>query len=376
MRLLPRGGVLVLPLAVLVGCSKPPAARPESPPAPVMVAAAVKKTVPVQVRSIGSVKVLATVSVRPRVGGELTEVHFREGEYVKKGQKLFTIDPRPYETALKQAEANMARDKAVLAGAELELKRIERGSAGGVISFAELDAARTTFASAEATVAADAAAVNSAKLQLGFTTITSPIDGRTGNLLVTPGNLVSATEITPLVVLNQISPISVAFTLSEQRLPEVLAAREKGPLPVEADLRGGGPLATGTLAFIDNAVDPATGTVQLKAEFPNADRRLWPGQFVDVVLRLGERPDSVTVPAAAVQAGQQGGYVFVVSAENKAEVRPVAVAFEVGGDAVIASGLSGGETVVTEGQLRLAPGTRVQVKPAKGEATAAAGGGK
>jgi multidrug efflux system membrane fusion protein len=376
MQSLPRGGAVLVPFALLLGCAKPPAARPESPPAPVTVATVVKKTVPVRLRSIGTVKVLATVSVRPRVGGELTAVHFREGEYVTKGQKLFTIDPRPYETALKQAEANMARNKAVLAGAELDLKRIERGSAGGVASSADLDAARTTVASAEATVAADLAAVNSAKLQHGFTTITSPIDGRTGNLLVTPGNLVSTTEIAPLVVINQITPIAVAFTIPEARLPEVLAAREKNPLPVEADLRGGGPLATGTLAFIDNAVDPGTGTVQLKAESPNADRRLWPGQFVDVVLRLGERPDSVTVPAVAVQSGQQGQYVYVVTAEKVAEVRPVTVAFEVDNEAVIARGLSGGETVVTDGQLRLAPGARVEVKPARSEARASAGAAK
>lgn len=372
MRFLPRGGAVLLPFAVVLGCAKPPAARPESPPAPVTVATAAKKTVPVQLRSIGSVKALATVSVRPRVGGELTEAHFHEGEYVRKGQKLFTIDPRPYEAAVKQAEANMARGKAVLAGAELELRRVERGNTGGVISAADFDAARTAVASAEATVAADTAAVNSARLQLGFTTITSPIDGRTGGLLVTPGNLVSATELTPLVVVNQISPISVAFTLSEQRLAEVLAAREKNPLSVEADLRGGGALATGTLAFVDNAVDPGTGTVQLKAEFPNKDRRLWPGQFVDVVLRLGDRPDSVTVPAVALQSGQQGQYVYLVTAGKTAEVRPVTVALEVEGEAVIARGLSGGETVVTEGQLRLAPGTRVVVKPAKGETAAGA----
>jgi multidrug efflux system membrane fusion protein len=178
------------------------------------------------------------------------------------------------------------------------------------------------------------------------------------------------------VVINQITPIAVTFTVPEARLPEVLAAREKRPLPVEADLRGGGPLATGTLAFIDNAVDPGTGTVQLKAEFPNADRRLWPGQFVDVVMRLGERPDSVTVPAVAVQSGQQGQYVYAVTAEKKAEARPVTVAFEVDGEAVITKGLSAGETVVTDGQLRLAPGTRVVVKPARVELAAAAGAEK
>jgi multidrug efflux system membrane fusion protein len=351
---------------VTLGCARPPAARPEPPPAPVVVAAAVTKTVPVQLRAIGSVKAIATVSVRPRVSGELTEVHFKEGDDVAREAELFTIDPRPYEAAVKQAEANLAKDAAVLAGAELELRRIERGTTGGVLSAAELDTARTAVATARATQAADEAALNSAKLQAGFTRIRAPIAGRTGGLLVTPGNLVGPTDANPLVVINQISPIHVAFSLPEQQLSVVVAAARAGPLAVEADPRGGGPPAAGVLAFIDNAVDPATGMVQLKAEFKNADRRLWPGQFVDVVLTLGERTGSVVVPAAAVQTGQQGQYVFVVTPDKKAELRPVTVAFEQSGEAVLASGLAGGETVVVEGQLRLAPGVRVEVKGSPG----------
>lgn len=355
---------------LLAGCTKPPPPRPEPPPAPVAVAVATKKTVPVRVRTIGSVKALATVAVRPRVGGELTGVFFKEGDVVKKDQKLFTIDPRPYEAAIKQAEANRAKNAAVLAGAELDLKRAAQAKSTGAGSPTEYDAAFTAVASAKAAIEADTAAINTAKVQLSYTTITSPLDGRVGELLVTQGNLVDANGVNPLVVINQVHPISVAFTLPEQQLPAVAAASAKGPLKVEADVRGGGPRAVGKLAFIDNAADPLTGTVQFKATFDNAAEKLVPGLFVEVTLTLGDRPDSVVVPAAAVQSGQKGQYVYLV-AGGKAEVRPVTVLFDAGGEAVISAGLSGGETVVTEGQLRLAPGVRVTTKGGAGPGAAA-----
>ena len=347
--------------ALALGCAKPPVPKAEQPPPPVSVAVARTKTVPVTIRAIGSVKVISTVSVRPQVGGEITAVHFAEGTDVKKGQKLFTIDPRTYEAAVKLAEANMAKNEAVKKGAELDLRRITR-TGMTAISPAELDAAKTAVETAKATVAADEAALSSARLQASYTTIYSPIDGRAGAVLVTPGNLVTAAEINPLVVINQLSPITVAFAVPEQHLPALAAARATGPLKVEADLRGGGPLASGTLEFIDNTVDPATGTLQCKAFFANDDRKLWPGLFVDVTLTLGERPDSVVVPASAVQAGQQGSYVYVVGPDGKAEARTVTVAFEAGADTVIATGLKGGETVITDGQLRVAPGVKVDVK--------------
>ncbi len=349
-------------LLPLTGCTRPPPARPEPPPAPVTVVAAVKKTVPVRVHAIGSVRAAATVSVRPRVGGELTGVFFQEGDFVKLGQKLFTIDPRPYEAAVKQAEANRAKNVAVLAGAELDLKRAEQAKQTGAGSPTEYDAAFTAVASAKAAIEADQAAINTAKLQAAFTTITSPIDGRVGELLVTRGNLVEANGLTPLVVINQVRPIAVAFTLPEQQLPAVVAAQKKAPLKVEAGLRGGEPATAGELAFIDNAADPLTGTVQFKANFANEDDRLRPGLFVEVVLTLGDRPNSVVVPTAAVQSGQQGQYVYLVTADKKAEMRPVTVAFDAEGETVIAAGLAGGEVVVVEGQLRLAPGARVAPK--------------
>jgi multidrug efflux system membrane fusion protein len=352
-----------LSLAVFLGCTKPQTSRGDPPPAPVMVATAGKKTVPIRVRTIGSVKTLATVAIRPRVGGQLTEVFFKEGDYVTVNQKLFTIDPRPYDAAVKQLEANVSKSTALLKGAELNLKRAEKAKSSGVGAATEYDAALTTVASAEAAVEAEQAALNSAILQASFTTITSPLDGRVGELLVNVGNLVEANGTSPLVVINQISPITVTFSLPEQQLPVVIAAHKRGPLKVEVDLRGGGPLATGELAFIDNTADPQTGTVQFKAKFDNEDQKLWPGLFVDVVLTLGNRPDSVVIPSAALQWGQKGQYVYIVTPDKKAELKPVTVAFEADGEAVIASGLTGGESVVVEGQLRLAPGVTVDPKP-------------
>jgi multidrug efflux system membrane fusion protein len=363
-------GVVAVSLIILVGCAKPPAPAREAAPTPVSVATATTKTVPVQIRTIGSVKPLATVSIRPQVGGQLTGVHFKEGESVTKGQKLFTIDPRPYEAAVRLAEATQSKSETALKGAQRTFDRLQtaRGGAAGV----ELDAARTAVEGAQATVEVDKSAVDTAKLQLGYTTISSPLDGRVGELLVNQGNQVDANAVTPLAVINQVSPIAVTFSLPEPQLPAVAAARRQGPVKVEAYLRDGQPAIPGVLAFIDNAVNTTSGTVLLKGEFPNTDRKLWPGQFVDVVLTVRERPDSVVVPVVAVQTGQSGPFVFVVTADNKAEQRPVTVEFEAGNEAVIAKGLAGGERVVTAGQLRLVPGAAVSIK--KDEPSAPAGG--
>lgn len=348
-------------MASLFGCGKPkpPAASPGS--VPVMVAAASTKTVPVQFRGIGNVKVISTVAVRAQFGGQLTEVHFKEGDYVKKGQKLFTIDPRMYKAAVKLATANLAKSKALLKGAERILERVERLS-GGAVSAEEIDVARTAVDSARAVVAADEAALNTAQVQETYTVINSPLDGRTGSLNVTAGNLVAANDATPLVVVNQVSPIYVAFSIPEQQLLAVTVAHREKPLKVLANLRNGEPPIEGVLAFIDNAVDSGTGTVHLKAEFKNEDQKLWPGQFIDVVMTIRDRPGSIVIPAAAVQSGQQGEYVYVVSSGKKVQMRPVVVAFEADGEAIIASGLTAGESVVIEGQLRLAPEASVEVK--------------
>lgn len=354
-----------------VGCVKPPVNRAEIPSVPVTVAPAKKQTVPIQVRTIGTVKAVATVAVRPRVGGQLIEVFFKEGDTVKKDQKLMRIDPRPYQAAVTQAEATVSRSQAILKGKELDLKRIsEAGSS--VVSVFELDTARTAVASALAAVNVDQAALDSAKLQLSFTTIVAPLDGRVGELLVNEGNLVEPSNLLPLVVINQVSPIFVTFALPESQLPAVTAARRQGPLKVEVNLRDGEPPIAGVLSFIDNAVNTGSGTVQLKGEFPNVDQKLLPGQFVDTLLTIRDQPDCVVVPTSAVQSGQKGSYVFVLAGNGTVRFQPVTVGFETGPIAVIASGLKGDETVVTDGQLRLVDGTKVDVKsPTKAPSEAA-----
>ncbi|MCE9531808.1 MAG: efflux RND transporter periplasmic adaptor subunit [Planctomycetes bacterium] len=358
------GLIFGLAIPLMAGCAKNVPASSTPPPAPVTVAVAQVKSVPVQLKAIGTVRVFATVAVRPRVSGELTEVHFVEGEYVTKGEKLFTVDPRPYKTAFDQAKAIVERDQAVLNGAELALKRSESISRPTALAAEELDRLRAEAASARATVAADRAALRTAELQLQFTVINSPIDGRTGSLLVTPGNLVIANDMTPLVVINQITPISVSFAVPEQHLALIEASllKHDGTLPVKALLKDGTPALDGELKFINNIVDTTTGTVQLKATFLNLDRRLWPGQFVDVILTLTDRPKSVTIPSAAVQDGQKGQYVFVVREDTTAEMRSIEVAFISGGEAVVSKGLVGGETVITDGHLRVTPDSKVSVK--------------
>jgi len=316
---------------------------------------------PVEVRALGTVKALATVAVRARVTGELTGVHFKEGDFVSKGQKLFTIDPSQSAAAVKVAEAELARSRATLKGAESSLK-LKVGAGSGGVSAAELELARTAVATARAAVAAGVEAVATAQLQIGYATISSPLEGRTGELLVNRGNLVDAGGATPLVVVNQISPIAVSFPLPESQLPAVVAALRRGPVTVTAQLRDSPSSVPGALAFIDNSVNTSSGTVLLKAEYPNADRTLWPGEFVEVVVTVREQPDSVVVPATAVQVGQRGSYVYIVATGAVAELRPVTVAFEVGDEAVVSSGLRGGETVVTDGHLRLVSGAKVAVK--------------
>ena len=359
---------LLFTIAVLLlsGCVRPTVSPSEPPPAPVTVARAQVKTVPVQLRAIGNVRVYATVSVRPRVSGEITEKHFNEGDFVNKGDKLFTIDPLPYKTALDQARAFEQRDRALLKGAEAALKRGVELSRPIALAAEELERLRTEVASARATLTASEAAVKTAELQYGFTTIFSPINGLTGKLLLTPGNIVTANEATPLVVINQIWPIAVSFAVPEHFLGDIKRERQRqgGTLPVEAHIRGDTDAPRGELTFIDNAVDQLTGTVQLMANFKNEDQRLWPGEFVDVVMTLSERQNSLTIPTSAVQEGQMGSYVFVVKPDSTAEARPVQIAFTHQGESVIARGLAVGETVVTDGHLRVAPGGKVSVRGA------------
>jgi multidrug efflux system membrane fusion protein len=325
---------------------------------------AVRRTVPLELRTIGNVQTIDTVSVRPLVGGELVEVRFREGTDVKAGEVLFVIDPRPYEAALHQAEATLARDEANAHNARLEAERGDSLLEQGVLSREQHDALSDTAHALDASVRADRAALEAARLNLDYCTLRSPIDGRAGSLLVQRGNIVKAIDGGPLVVINRIDPIFVSFSVPEGRLAEVKAARAAGRLSVAALVSGdeGRPL-DGQLTFLDNAVDQTTGTIRLKGTFPNKERRLWPGQFVDVRLSTGTRPDVVVIPTPAIQTGQSGTFVFVVGTDLTVEARPVVTGPEVNGSVIVEKGVEAGERVVTDGQIRLVPGAKVELKP-------------
>jgi multidrug efflux system membrane fusion protein len=419
------GAILLAAALGTAGCSESPAggaqAKPAPPPAvPVGVATAEQRVVPVQVSTVGTVQAFTTVGVKSQVAGQIQQVHFKEGQDVKQGDLLFTIDPRPLEAALRQSEANLAKDRAQLRQAEAALLQrqaevtqalanLERDMAQlenartqekryaslvkeELVAREQYDQVRTQFAALQATVNADRAAVENARasaraaeamvdnaraaiqaneatletarLQLAYTTIRAPMDGRTGNLLVQGGNVVKATEDNPLVVIAQVRPIYVSFAVPQQHLTAITKYRREGTLKVESVLDGGQRVVEGAVTFMNNTVDPTTGTIQLKATFPNADNALWPGQFVDVALTLTTER-AVLVPTQAVQAGQQGPFVFVVKPDSTVESRPVKVGRRLARELVIEQGVSADERVVTDGQLRLVPGARVEVRPSK-----------
>lgn len=334
-----------------------------APAVPVVIAVVAQKDVPVQVLAIGTVEPYSTVTVRAQVGGVIDAVHFSEGADVRAGDLLFTIDRRPYEAALRQAESTRARDAAQLQNAQAEARRADALSDQGILSREQHDQARTASEALAATVRADEAAVENARLQLDYCAIRSPIDGRTGSLLVHQGNLVKAVDGGPLVVVNRVEPAFVTFAVPEQRLAEIERAMAAGRLVVDAVLPGADAAPErGRLTFLDNAVDRATGTIKLKGTFPNPGRRLWPGQFVNARLTLGVRSGAVVVPTQALQSGQRGTFVFVVKPDLTAEPRSVVVAQEADGEAVVEQGLAPGERVVTDGQLRLVPGSKVDPK--------------
>ncbi len=332
---------------------------------PVIVATVIQKTVPVELRTIGTVEAYSTVSVKAQVSGELTGVHFREGQDVKKGDLLFTIDPRSYDADLKQAEANLARDMAQAEDAELQARRGEKLMQDGIIAKEQYDRVRANADALQAAVRADKAAVENARLRLSYCSIDSPLDGRTGSLVVHQGNLVKANEAPALVVINQIQPVYVNFSPPEQYLSEIKKYMAAGKLKVEAIVSENEQHPEqGIVTFMDNAVDRGTGTIRLKGTFANRGKRLWPGQFVNVVLTLATQPHAIVIPSQAIQTGQSGQYVFVVKTDLTAEPRPVTVGRTVGSETVIEKGLQAGEKVVTDGQLRLVPGAKVEVKSA------------
>jgi membrane fusion protein, multidrug efflux system len=330
---------------------------------PVVITKVVEKPMPLEIGVIGSVEAYSTVAVRSQITGLLTAVNFKEGEDVSKGQVLFVLDRRPLEGTLAQAEANLTKDLAQAANAKQQLQRSEDLAKSGLTTRDQLETAVSTAASLDAVVGSDRAAVENAKVQLDYATIAAPISGRTGSLIVHVGNLVRATDVTPLVNINQVAPIYVSFGVPEARLPELKKHMAQGPIrvgaraPTDTD-----PPASGTIDFVDNAVDQTTGTIKVKAAFPNADRRLWPGQFVNVVVTLSVDQNAIVVPSTAVQASDKGPYVFVIKPDKTADQRMVTVARINGAETIIQEGLKTGETVVTDGALRLVTGSRVTIK--------------
>ena len=358
----PAGALLLLSL-LLCACGGKKQPPPPQEAVPVTASFAQRKDVPVEITAIGGVEAYSTVQVRSMIAGEITRVGFQEGQDIKKGDLLFTIDRGPYDAALNQAQANLARDLAQAATAKSQAERYSALEKAGVISREQAELMRTAADAAQEVVRADQAAVQNAKVSLQYTEIYSPIDGRTGNLMVHLGNIVKANDV-PLVTINQIKPIYVSFALPEQFLPEVKRFQAQRALTVTARVPNEPQAAEGVLSFIDNSVDSATGTIKLKGSFTNVDSSLWPGQFADVSPRLTTEPNVLVVPTQAVQTGQKGSYVFVVKSDHTAEARDVKVLRTYRTDSVLSGGLEAGEQVVTDGQLRLAPsGTKVELKP-------------
>ena len=333
---------------------------------PVSVVAAMEKNVPVTIQAIGNVEPLASVAVKARVDGQIVAVNFKEGQEVHKGEVLFRLDPRPFDAALKQAEANVLRDAAARDQARSQERRYEELLQKNFVSKEAYAQIATNAQTAEATAKASQAALESARVNLDYCTIASPIDGFVGKVLLQIGNMVKANDVNSLVVINQVRPIYVSFSVPEQQLAEIRRLQQAGPLEVTVSTSDNrhAPLAKGELAFIDNAVDTSTGTIKLRAIFENRDLALWPGQYVTTDLKLYDQKDAIVLPAAAIQTGPQGEYVFVMKPDSTAEVRKIEVARTDGEQVVIGKGVSAGEKVVTRGQLRINPGAKLRAQGA------------
>jgi multidrug efflux system membrane fusion protein len=332
-------------------------------PVPVLAAQAVQKDFPLEIRAIGNVESYATVAIKARVTGELQKIHFKEGQEVAKGDLLFTIDPRPLEAALREVKARLEKDKALAEKAEADNRRYENLVQGGFISSEQYDQVRSNLGSLQATVLGDEAVVENAKLQLGYTAIYSPISGRTGTILIDQGNMIKANDDNKsLVVIEQVHPIYVSFSVPEANVSQIMERMKGQDLVVNAMPDGSktGP-EKGMLTFVDNSVDSKTGTIRLKGTFDNQERRLWPGQFVNIALTLGRLQNVVTVPSQAVQTGENGLFVFVITADNTVQLKPVKTGKSYGGETIIESGIMAGEQVVTDGHLRLTPGATVEI---------------
>jgi multidrug efflux system membrane fusion protein len=338
--------------------------RSGRPPAPVSVADVVERAMPVTIRAVGTVEASSTVDIRAQVAGPILSIGFKEGQDVKAGDLLFTIDPRPFQGVVNNAESALRRDTAQLTNLQAQLQRAEELFARGIVTKADRDTLAANAASMAATVASDNGTLEAAKLQLSYTRITAPVSGRTGALQVHQGSLVRANDTAPMVTISVTSPINVSFAVPSKLLSRMRGGRAPGDLRITASIPGVPESAsTGSINFIDSSADPATDTVKVKGVFPNGNRTLWPGQYVDVTMQLSVEAHALVVPTAAVQAGQQGQFVYVVN-NNVAELRPVRVAWTDGDTTVIEQGVAAGDKVVTDGQLRLTPGAKVSIKPA------------
>jgi membrane fusion protein, multidrug efflux system len=347
---------------LIYGCSSKKE-KPAPAPVPVVVASAVEKTIPVQINAIGNVEAYQTISVKTQITGQITKVNFKEGQDVGKGYLLFELDCRTYVEAVKQAEANLARDAAQAKNAQVELERYTALLEDQFVTRQQYEQVRTNAAALEATLKADRAVIENNRVQVQYCSIYSPIGGRTGSLKVHQGNIVKANDV-EVVVINQIQPTYVTFSINENDLPAVKKYQANEKLKVEAVISKDERPEQGLLTFIDNTVNRVTGTIVLKGTFANSDKRLWPGQFVTVVLTLRKEPNAIIVPSQAIQTGQSGQYVFVVKPDLTVDMRPVTIGAAIGGETAIVKGIQMGERVVTDGQLRLIPGAQVTIKEA------------
>lgn len=362
-------GVLLVS-ALLAGCSDDKKKQTQAKrPVPVSVAKVESGSIPVQINAVGNVEPFRSVALRSQVGGLIVEQRVRDGQEVAAGDVLFVLDPRPFQAALKEAQGKLERDQALLKKAEDDFARYTGLKQKDVVSQQQFDQSQTDAKSLRASIKLSEASIEQAKLQLEYSVMKAPFAGRVGGVLVNLGNVIKANDDRNLLVINQIQPVYVSFSVPEQYLPDVAARMGKAPLEVTVSLAGTGAVTDaevekGELASVDNAVDRSTGTIRLKGLFKNTEKRLWPGQFAKVALNLDNRDNVITVPGTAVQQGLQGSFVYVVGAQNQAEFRLVETGSNVGDKIIITKGVSPGELVVTDGHVRLAPNSLVEVKGA------------
>jgi len=349
------------------GCAKQQAAPQPRAAIPVVVGTVKLKAVPVEVIAVGHVEPFSTVSIEAQVPGQLLEVHFQEGDFVHKGQLLLTLDRRPYEAALAQAKAALARDKATAVNNRLQAQRYSKLLTEGIVPASQVESFTSAADASDAVVNADEAAIKTAELNLEYCTIYSPLDGRTGALMLKPGSLVKVADV-PIVVINQVNPIFVNFGIPQQFWPDIKKYMAQGTLRVKATVpKDSGSVEEGTVSFVDNAVDPTTGNIHLRAVFTNSQNRLWPGIYVNIVLTLSQQAGATVVPAQAVMEGNAGSFVYVVRPDKRVEPRTIVPVRTVAGETVIEKGLRAGETIVTDGQARLEPNARVEIKSSIGD---------